>query len=90
MFFANSGSEANDTAVKLVWYFKHAIGLPQKKKFISRSRSYHGITVASGSLTGSPINHHSFGLPLPGFIHVTCPHQYRYARPGESEEAFST
>ena len=88
--FTNSGSEANDTAVKLVWYYNNARGRPEKKKIIARHKAYHGITVASGSLTGLPNNHRSFDLPLPGFFHVSCPHHYRCANPGESEEAFAT
>jgi 4-aminobutyrate--pyruvate transaminase len=87
--FTNSGSEANDTAVKLVWYYNNARGRPEKKKIIGRAKGYHGITVASGSMTGLPNNHRSFDLPLPGFLHVTCPHYYRLALPGEGEEAFS-
>ncbi|MFN3261089.1 MAG: aspartate aminotransferase family protein [Pikeienuella sp.] len=90
VFFTNSGSEGNDTVVKLLWYRANAMGQPQRKKFIGRKRGYHGITIASGSLTGQPINHGSFDLPLPGFLHVTCPHHYRDALPGETEEAFST
>ncbi|THG85239.1 aspartate aminotransferase family protein [Pseudomonas sp. A-1] len=89
VFFTNSGSEANDTVVKLVWYRNHALGKPEKKKFIARTNAYHGITVASASLTGLPANHRGFGLPLPGFLHVGCPHHYRYALPGESEEQFA-
>lgn len=90
VLFANSGSEANDTAVKVAWYYNHSRGMPQKRKFISRSPSFHGVTVAAASLTGNPINHHGFGLPLPGFIYVTCPNYYRNALPGETEEEFST
>lgn len=90
VFFTNSGSEANDTVVKLVWFLNNALGRPQKKKFIARQNAYHGITVASASLTGLPANHRGFDLPLPGFLHVGCPHHYRNARPGESEEAFAT
>jgi len=90
VFFTNSGSEANDTVVKLVWFLNNALGRPQKKKFIARQNAYHGITVASASLTGLPANHRGFDLPLPGFLHVGCPHHYRHARPGESEEAFAT
>ncbi|WP_163078850.1 aminotransferase class III-fold pyridoxal phosphate-dependent enzyme, partial [Acinetobacter baumannii] len=71
--FACSGSEANDTAMKLVWYYHHAIGRPEKRKIISRRRSYHGTTIASASLTGLPNMHHDFNLPLPGVVHVTCP-----------------
>ena len=52
VFFVNSGSEANDTVVKLVWYYNNALGRPRKKKIISRSKAYHGVTVASASLTG--------------------------------------
>jgi 4-aminobutyrate--pyruvate transaminase len=90
VFFTNSGSEANDTVIKLVWYYMNATGQPQRKKFISRIKGYHGITIASGSLTGLPVNHRDFDLPLPGFLHTTCPHHYRMGRPGESEEAFAT
>lgn len=88
--FTNSGSEANDTVVKLVWYYNNARGRPAKKKIIGRHRGYHGITVAAGSLTGLPHNHRSFDLPLPGFLHVTCPHHYRFAKTSETEEDFAT
>lgn len=88
-FFTNSGSEANDTAIKMIWYYNNALGRPQKKKIISRRRAYHGVTIAAGSLTGLPINHNGFDLPLPGFLHVSCPHHLHEARPGESEEAFA-
>ncbi|RDJ99107.1 aspartate aminotransferase family protein [Paraburkholderia lacunae] len=90
VFFANSGSEANDTAVKLIWYFNNAIGRPQKKKIISRTRAYHGVTVASASLTGLPNNHRDFDLPIDRILHTDCPHFYRYGMPGESEEQFAT
>ncbi|KAB0680786.1 aspartate aminotransferase family protein [Aureimonas leprariae] len=90
VFFTNSGSEANDTAIKLVWYFNNARGHHAKKTFIARQGAYHGITIASGSLTGLPTNHRDFDLPIIPVKHVTCPHHYRYADPGESEEAFST
>ena len=89
VFFTNSGSEANDTVVKMVWYLNNALGKPAKKKFISRVNGYHGITVASASLTGLPGNQRGFDLPLPGFLHVGCPHHYRHAQPGESEEQFA-
>jgi 4-aminobutyrate--pyruvate transaminase len=89
VFFTNSGSEANDTVVKLVWYYNNALGRPEKKKIISRERAYHGITVASGSLTGLPWNHKAFDLPIPAVRHVGCPHYYRYAAPGESEAQFA-
>ncbi|WP_439861822.1 aspartate aminotransferase family protein [Pseudomonas sp. MBLB4136] len=89
VFFTNSGSEANDTVVKMVWYLNNALGKPDKKKFISRVNGYHGITVVSASLTGLPGNQRGFDLPLPGFLHVGCPHHYRFAQPGESEEQFA-
>ncbi|VXA97419.1 Putrescine--pyruvate aminotransferase [Pseudomonas sp. 8AS] len=89
VFFTNSGSEANDSVVKLVWYYNNARGKPLKKKFISRQNAYHGITVASASLTGLAANQRGFDVPLPGFLHVGCPHHYRHALPGESEEQFA-
>lgn len=88
VLFANSGSEANDAAVKLVWNFNHALGRPEKRKIISRQRAYHGVTVASASLTGLPTNHQDFNLPLPGFLHTDCPSWYLYGHPGESEAEF--
>jgi 4-aminobutyrate--pyruvate transaminase len=90
VFFANSGSEANDTAVKLVWYYHNAIGKPAKKKIIARRNAYHGVTVAAASLSGLMPNHRDFDLPIDRILHVDCPHHYRYAEPGETEEAFAT
>jgi 4-aminobutyrate--pyruvate transaminase len=90
VFFANSGSEANDSAIKMVWYFNNAHGRPQKKKIIGRLKGYHGITIASASLTGLPINHRAFDVPLPGFIHTMTPHFYHGALAGETEEQFAT
>jgi 4-aminobutyrate--pyruvate transaminase len=90
VFFCNSGSEANDTQVKLVWYLNNALGRPQKKKIISRIKAYHGVTVAAASLTGLPANHRDFDLPLPGFLHAGCPHHYRFAQEGETERTFAT
>ncbi|MBV9537883.1 MAG: aspartate aminotransferase family protein [Acidisphaera sp.] len=90
VFFANSGSEANDTGIKMVWYFNNAVGRPRKKKIIGRIKGYHGITLAAASLTGLPANHRSFDVPLPGFLHAMTPHHYHNAHPGESEEAFAT
>ena len=89
VFFANSGSEANDTAVKLVWYYHNAIGKPQKKKIISRLRGYHGVTVAAASLTGLPNNHRDFDLPIDRILHADCPGHYRFGISGESEAAFA-
>ena len=90
VFLANSGSEANDSAVKMIWYYNNALGRPQKKKLIGRIKGYHGVTVAAASLTGLPYNHRSFDLPLPGFIHTMTPHFYHAGLPGESEDAFAT
>lgn len=87
-FFTNSGSEANDTAAKMLWYWANAIGKPEKRKIISRLRAYHGITAVAASMTGLPINHSSFGLPLEGFIHTGSPHYWRDGEPGESESDF--
>jgi 4-aminobutyrate--pyruvate transaminase len=89
VLFANSGSEANDTAIKLAWYVNNAVGRPQKKKIISRQRAYHGVTVATASLTGLAFAHDDFDLPIARFLHADCPHYYRGAAPGESEEAFA-
>jgi 4-aminobutyrate--pyruvate transaminase len=90
VFFANSGSEANDSAIKMVWYMNNALGRPQKKKIIARIKGYHGITLAAASLTGLPANHKLFDLPLPGFLHVSTPHHYHGAQAGESEQDFAT
>jgi 4-aminobutyrate--pyruvate transaminase len=90
VFFANSGSEANDSAIKMVWYMNNALGRPKKKKIIGRLKGYHGITIGSASLTGLPYNHRSFDVPLPGFIHTMTPHFYHGALPGESEDEFAT
>ena len=90
VFFTNSGSEANDTAMKLIWYRSNSLGQPQRKKIISRMRGYHGVTIASASLTGLPNNHRSFDLPIANVLHTSSPHHYKEAKPGESEEEFST
>lgn len=86
--FANSGSEANDTAVKLVWYYNNARGRPEKKKIIARERAYHGSTTVASSLSGLPFMHEAFDLPLPQIVHTTCPDYFRAAQEGESPEAF--
>jgi 4-aminobutyrate---pyruvate transaminase len=88
VFFGLSGSDANDTQIKLMWYYNNAIGKPRKKKIISRTRGYHGVTVASGSLTGLPHFHQSFDLPIAGILHTDCPHYYSAAQSGESEQDF--
>ncbi len=89
VFFANSGSEANDTAFKLVWYRSNAMGKPKKKKIIGRIKGYHGVTIAAASATGTPINHQAFDLPIDGFLHTDCPHYASFAVPGESEAQYS-
>ncbi|MGH6888978.1 MAG: aminotransferase [Rhizomicrobium sp.] len=90
VFFANSGSEANDSQIKLHWYASNARGKPARKKIISRMKSYHGVTIASASLTSLPANHASFDLPLDFARFAECPHFARDAHPGESERAFSS
>jgi len=90
VFFVNSGSEANDTVVKLVWYYNNALGRREKKKIISREKAYHGVTVAAASLTGLKPLHTDFDLPIQNIMHTSCPHYYRYGKDGESEEEFST
>jgi 4-aminobutyrate---pyruvate transaminase len=89
VFFANSGSEANDTQIKLYWYAANARGQTKKKKIISRIKAYHGVTLASASLTGLPANHRSFDLPFDFALHTDCPHYYHGAEAGESERQFS-
>ncbi len=90
VFFANSGSEANDSAIKMIWYLNNALGRPKKKKIIGRWKGYHGITIGAASLTGLPANHRSFDVPLAGFLHTATPHYYHGALPGESEEEYAT
>jgi 4-aminobutyrate--pyruvate transaminase len=90
VIFANSGSEANDTAIKMAWYYNNALNRPEKKKILGRLKGYHGITIGAASLTGLPYNHKSFDLPLPGFIHTMTPHYYHGGVEGETEEAFAT
>ena len=90
VFFANSGSEANDTVVKLVWYYNNSLGRREKKKIISRQKAYHGVTVAAASLTGLPPLHNDFDLPIKNILHTSCPHYYRYGKDGETEEEFAS
>jgi L-2,4-diaminobutyrate transaminase len=89
VFFGNSGSDANDTNVKLVWYYNTLRGLPNKVKIISRKLGYHGVTVASGSLTGLEMVHRAFNLPIAEVRHTTCPDIYRGKPDGMSERDFS-
>jgi 4-aminobutyrate---pyruvate transaminase len=90
VFFTNSGSEANDTQVKIAWYYNNARGQPKRKKIIARQRAYHGTTVASASLSGLSVFHADFDLPITGILHTDCPHYWKSAQEGESEEAYAT
>ena len=88
VFFGLSGSDANDTQIKLMWYYNNAVGRPEKKKIIARIGGYHGVTVAAGSLTGLPPFHNAFDLPISGILHTDSPHYYSCAQSGESEAQF--
>jgi 4-aminobutyrate--pyruvate transaminase len=85
-----SGSEANDTACKLVWYYHNAIGKPEKNKIIARQMGYHGSTATAVSLSGKPDMHADFNLPYAPFRHTDFPHYYRFHEDGESEEEFAS
>ena len=87
--FQCSGSEANDTAIKLAWYYWNAVGKPQRTKIIARHMAYHGNTCAAVSLSGKPDMHAGFGLPFSPFKHTEFPHYYRRHEQGETELAFS-
>ena len=89
-FFTNSGSEAADTVVKMVWYLNNALGRPRKKKIIAQLKGYHGSTVAAASLSGLPNSQRDFDLPIANILHAGCPHHYRYGLPGESAEDFAS
>jgi L-2,4-diaminobutyrate transaminase len=89
VFFGLSGSDANETNAKLVWYYNNLRGQPRKKKIISRQRAYHGCTVVSGSMTGMRFYHAHMDLPVAGILHAGVPHYYWGAERGESELEFS-
>lgn len=89
VFFGTSGSDANDTAMKLVIYYNNLRGKPEKKKIIARHGAYHGLTLASGSMTGIAPYHTAFDLPIANVLHTACPHHYAFALPGESEADFT-
>ncbi len=89
VLFGTSGSEANDMQMKLTWYYNNARGKPEKKKIIARMRGYHGVTIASGSLTGLAMVQTDFDLPIKNVLHTSCPHYYRGGQDGETEEQFS-
>jgi 4-aminobutyrate---pyruvate transaminase len=92
VFLGNSGSDANDTQIKMLRYYFNAIGKPEKFKIIARERAYHGVTVAAAALTGLPANHTHFSLPFEalGVLRTGSPHFYRDGLPGESEEEFAS
>ncbi len=90
IFFANSGSEANDTMVKLAWYYNAARGRPEKRKIISRRQAFHGSTVMGAALSGLPHMHRAFNLPDQGVRFAACPDHARDGRPGESAEDYAT
>jgi L-2,4-diaminobutyrate transaminase len=88
VFFGCSGSDANDTNYKLVRYYNSLRGKPHKKKIISRTGGYHGLTAAAASLTGIPVYHNAWNLPSADVIYTSCPHYYRFAKGSENEAAF--
>ena len=88
VFFCNSGSEANDTMIKMLWMLNARMGQPNKRKIITRINGYHGVTIGASSMTAKPYNK-EFGLPSSEFIHVDCPHYWKYGLENESEEEFS-
>jgi len=85
VYFSCSGSEANDSAVKVIWYYNNALGRPRKKKIIAQMKAYHGVTAAAAGLCGLPRSHQDFDLPIANIRHSGCPHHYRYGKPGKSE-----
>lgn len=89
IYYGLSGSDANETQIKLVWYMNNVLGRPEKKKIISRERGYHGSGLMTGSLTGLPLFHNAFDLPFDRVLHTSCPHYWKNANPGESEQDYS-
>lgn len=89
VFYGLSGSDANETQAKIVWYYNNLRGKPQKKKIIARERGYHGCSVVSGSMTGLSFYHDHMDLPVSGILRTGVPHFYRGAHPGETEEEFT-
>jgi 4-aminobutyrate---pyruvate transaminase len=87
-YFVTSGSEANETMVKLAWLLHTVNGKPTKRKVIARDRAFHGSTIAAASMCGLDFMHREFGLPIPGFIHTLAPHPYRVQQPDEDDNAF--
>lgn len=89
VFYGMSGSDANETQAKLVWYYNNLRGKPKKKKIISRQRGYHGCSVVSGSMTGMSFYHDHMDLPVPQIVHTGVPHHYWGGKLGETEVEFS-
>ncbi len=89
VFYQSSGSEANETQVKMAWYYNNALGRPEKKKIISRVKAYHGVTIVAASMTGLPYNHKDFDLPVDRIKHTSTPHFWKNAEAGETEAEFS-
>ncbi len=89
VFYQSSGSEANDSQVKMAWYYNNARGRPEKKKIIARVKGYHGVTIVAASMTGLPYNHMDFDLPIDRIKHTSTPHYWKGAQSGESEREFS-
>ena len=90
VYFGLSGSDANETVIKLVWYYNNILGRPEKKKIVSRWRGYHGSGVMTGSLTGLELFHKAFDLPRSPVLHADAPYYFRRDDRTQSEEAFST
>ena len=88
VFFTNSGSEANDTVVKMLWMINKGLGRPNCRKILSRKNAYHGVTGLTASMTGKDYVG-AFGLPLDGFLFADCPHYWRFGEEGETEKEFS-
>lgn len=89
VYFGLGGSDANETNVKLVWYYNNVLGRPEKKKIVSRWRGYHGSGLMTGSLTGLELFHRKFDLPLPQVIHTEAPYYYRRRDAAQSEAEFT-
>jgi 4-aminobutyrate---pyruvate transaminase len=90
VFFTNSGSEANDTQIKIAWYYNNAIGQPKRKKIIARHRGYHGTTIATASLSGLAVFHADFDLPMARVLHTDFPHYWKNAEAGETEQDYAS
>ena len=90
VIFQGSGSEANEAALKLCWFYNNAIGRPDRRKIIGRKGAFHGHTTGAASISGKPDTHNGFNLPLPGFIHTEFPHYFKRHEEGETEEQFAS